>query len=268
MSGTETVGTRSGRPPSGEAVLSRAFRIMRAFRATGERLPLHVLATRAGLPKSSTSRISGQLVDLGALERDDDGNFAVGLHLLEIASLAPRGHGLRTAALPVMEDLHHVTRQHVLLAVRDGEDGVLIERLSAEDATAVLYRVGGRIPLHQTGIGVALLMNAPDQIVQASVARAADPGALRRTLASARSEGVCAVTAPNPLRGGPASISTVAAPVVDRLGQGLGAISIVTPSDRAAYVAHKVAVRAAALAISRGMAAYGFTRGPAQPDLR
>lgn len=50
-----------------------------------------------------------------------------------------------------MEDLHHVTRQHILLAVREGDGGVLVERLSAADATAVKYRVGGRIPSARPG---------------------------------------------------------------------------------------------------------------------
>ena len=53
-----------------------------------------------------------------------------------VASLAPRGHGLRATALPYMADLHHATGQHVLLAVRDGGAAVLVGRLSARGAGA------------------------------------------------------------------------------------------------------------------------------------
>lgn len=80
-------------------------------------------------------------------------SFVIGLRLLEIASLAPRGHGLRQTALPYMEDLYVVFHQHVLLAVRDGTEAVLVERLSARGAAKVLYQVGGRMPLHATGVG-------------------------------------------------------------------------------------------------------------------
>ncbi|MGI9006774.1 MAG: IclR family transcriptional regulator domain-containing protein [Streptosporangiaceae bacterium] len=80
---------------------------------------------------------------------------------LEVSSLAPRGNGLRQTALPFMADLHVATRQHVLLAVRDGSEAVLVERLSARGAAKVLYRVGGRMPLHATGVGLCLLANAP-----------------------------------------------------------------------------------------------------------
>jgi DNA-binding IclR family transcriptional regulator len=249
MSGTRPSGG-SGRPTVGEPILERAFRLLRTF-GDGEVLTLHQLSARAGLPKSTALRIANQLVAVGALERREDGGYVIGLHLLELASLAPRGHGLRAAALPVMEDLHHVTRQHILLAVRDGEEGVLVERLSAVDATAVKYRVGGRMPLGETGIGLALLAHAPESVRAACLERAADPARFRRLLAMTRTEGVCALSGPNPLATGPEVISTVAAPILDRSGEPLGAISLVSPGPGGAHVANRVAIRAASLTIAR-----------------
>ena len=111
---------RGRKPPVGEPVLERAFRLLAAFGPADRSLSLTAMSARAGMPKSSALRIARQLVDCGALERQGDADFVIGLRLLEIASLAPRGHGLRQMALPYMEDLHVATRQHVLLAVRDG----------------------------------------------------------------------------------------------------------------------------------------------------
>ena len=152
------------RPPHGEPVLNRAFRILAAFGPDDRSLSLTSLSARAGLPAPSALRIARQLVELGALERDEEGRYMVGLRLLEIASLAPRGHGLRGTALPYMEDLHHATGQHVLLAVRDGHEAILVERLSAHRAGQVLYRIGGRMPMHATGVGLVLLAHAPVQV--------------------------------------------------------------------------------------------------------
>lgn len=248
---TEDSSRRSGRPPNGEPILDRAFRILGAFREAGESLPLHTLAARAGVPKSTTSRIATRLVHIGALERVDDGDFVVGLQLLEIASLAPRGHGLRAAALPYLEDLHRVTRQHILLAVRDGQEAVLVERLSARDAAAVKYRVGGRMPLDTTGIGIALLAHAPDQVREDVLADSADATRVRQLMAMTRSEGVCSATGPNPLGTGPATMFTVAAPVLSRHGEALAAISLVAPDQDASPVAVRVALRTTSLAVSR-----------------
>jgi hypothetical protein len=138
---------RGRKPPTGEPLLERAFRLLAAFRPGDRSLSLTAMSARAHIPKSSALRIARQLVDCGALERRDDAEFVIGLRLLEIASLAPRGHGLRQTALPFMEDLHVATGQHVLLAVRDGTEAVLVERLSTRGAGKVLYRVGGRMPL-------------------------------------------------------------------------------------------------------------------------
>ncbi|QJY46089.1 IclR family transcriptional regulator [Pseudonocardia broussonetiae] len=264
MSGTESAPRPSGRPPVGEPIVDRAFRLLRTFAAAGESLSLQALAARSGLPKSTVLRIAGQLVHVGALERREDGEFVVGLGLLEIASLAPRGHGLRAAALPVMEDLHHVTRQHILLAVREGDEGVLVERLSAADATPVKYRVGGRIPLGETGIGIALLSGAPDDVRQGCLARAAEPDRLRDLLAMVRREGVCALTASNPVTGGPDVISTVAAPIPGAAGTVIGAISLVAPGPDGTQIAHRVAIRTATLAIARAVRG----RDPVRPAQR
>ncbi|MEV5758312.1 helix-turn-helix domain-containing protein [Streptomyces tendae] len=190
----------------GEPVLEQASRVLGAFTETGEGLAIHTLAARAGLPESTTSRIAAQLTDVGALERLGNGDFVVGLQLLAIASLAPRGHGLRSAALPFMQDLHRVTGQHILLAVRDGDEAVLVERLSARGAAAVKYRVGGRLPLIGTGTGIALLAHAPGPIRKQALAGAA---CVRRLLATIRTDGVCAVTA---LRRASVAISRGAGP--------------------------------------------------------
>ncbi|OON79243.1 IclR family transcriptional regulator [Streptomyces tsukubensis] len=251
MSGTPAPPRRSGRPAHGEPILERAFRVLGAFAEAGEGLQLHRLAARSGLPKSTTSRIAAQLMSVGALERLDNGDFVVGLQLLEIASLAPRGHGLRAAALPFMEDLHQVTGQHILLAVRDGHEAVLVERLSARDAAAVKYRVGGRLPLTETGIGIALLAHAPERVRDDALAAATDAGRLRRFMAAIRGEGVCAMTTPNPLSAGPTTMSTVAAPILNREGDPLGALSLVAPDEGGSQATARLALRTASLAISR-----------------
>ena len=122
-----------------------------AFDAGHRSLSLGELSRRSGIPTSSTLRLAGRLMAWGALERAPTAGSPIGLRLWEVASLAPRGQGLKQVALPFMGDLEEVTRQHVLLAVRDGDDALLVERLSAHQAMPVLYRVGGRLPLHSTG---------------------------------------------------------------------------------------------------------------------
>ena len=84
---------RGRRPAQGEPVLDRAFRILAAFEPGQRSLSLAALSRRAGLPKPTALRLARKLVQWGALERAASGEYVVGLRLLEIASLAPRGTG-------------------------------------------------------------------------------------------------------------------------------------------------------------------------------
>lgn len=254
---------RGGKPVRGEPVLDRAFRIMTAFGPAQRSLSLAALSARAGLPKATTLRLARKLVEWGALEQAADGEYVVGLRLLEVASLAPRGHGLRATALPYLEDLHHATGQHVLLAVRDGGHAVLIERLSARGAGRVLYRVGGRLPLHATGVGLALLAHAPvalqEEVIGGdltlrpeNVTRA--PHELRAQLAAVRQQGIAVMS-----RNLPEPMTSVAAPILAQQGAPVAAISVVTLSEHAEPAALTPAVVAVARAISRGLSAAGLS---------
>jgi DNA-binding IclR family transcriptional regulator len=181
---------RGKRPARGDPVVDRAFALLAAFDARHRVLSLGELSRRSGIPASSALRLAGRLLAWGALERGEDGRFSVGVRLWEVASLAPRGQGLKQVALPFMGDLEEVTRQHVLLAVRDGVDALLVERLSGHQAMPVLYRVGGRLPLHSTGVGLVLLAFADPAFQESVLERplvhepervAVSPAALRRT---------------------------------------------------------------------------------------
>ena len=252
---------RGRRPAHGEPVLDRACRLLACFDPGTTSLPLTSLAARAGLPKATASRLAHKLVELGALERTADGDFVIGLRLLEVASLAPRGHGLRETALPYLEDLHHATRQHVLLAVRDGHEAVLVERLSARGAGRVMYRVGGRMPLHSTGVGMALLAHAPTDVqeeiaagdlLQSPENTRLSPHELRSRLAGVRRDGVAIVARPQP-----EPMTSVAAAIIDRERRVLGAISVVTRSAKIEAAILTPAVIAVARSISRAVSGPG-----------
>ena len=249
---------RGRRPLHGEPVLDRAFRILGSFGPDDRSLSLTSLSARAGLPAPSALRIARQLVDLGALERDEEGRYMVGLRLLEIASLAPRGHGLRGTALPYMEDLHHATGQHVLLAVRDGHEAILVERLSAHRAGRVLYRIGGRMPMHATGVGLILLAHAPLPVQEEvlagdlTVAPENTPLAasdLRIRLAAVRRDGVAVVSRPQP-----EPMISVACGIFGPDRTPLAAVSVITRAAAAEPAALTPAVIAVARTISRASA--------------
>jgi DNA-binding IclR family transcriptional regulator len=238
-------------------VIARATQLLTAFTAERPTLTLSQLALRTGLPLTTTHRLVGELVECGLLERGPAGTFHIGLRLWEIASLAPRGLGLRELALPFMEDLFAVTHENVQLGIRDGLESVFVERIAGRDAVPVLTRVGGRFALHGTGIGRVLLAHAPPDVQEAVLAgpliqytplTITAPDELRRVLADVRAHGY----AVNDRQITMDSLS-VAAPVRGADAGVVAAVSIVVQAGSASAAAFVPAVQATARGISRAL---------------
>lgn len=236
-------------------VTQRVLGLLAAFDAEHPGLALTELARRSGLPLSTAHRLVGELAGWGALERGDDGRYRIGLRLWEIGALAPRSVGLREAALPFLTDLQEVTGENVQLAVLDGTEVVYVERLSGRRAVNVITRVGGRLPLHATGVGLVLLAHAPPELQERVLAAPlrrytertiATPAQLRRVLADVRRDGVAVSDRQIEL-----VALSVAAPVRGPGGDVVAALSVVVRAEGCDPRAFVPVVRAAARGVSR-----------------
>lgn len=177
---------------------ARVFQLLDAFNSAANGLSLTEISRRSGLPLTTVHRFAHELRRLGVLECDPDGRYRIGLRLWEIAAHAPRGVGLREAAMPFLEDLYEATHENVQLAVRDAHDVVYIEHIAGRRAVGVRTQVGLRFPLHATGVGLVLLAFA-DEALQEEVMNAPlagftpktiqDASVLRHELADVRQQG-------------------------------------------------------------------------------
>ena len=135
-----------------------------------------------------------------------------------------------------------------------------LERLCAHDTRPVRFRVGGRMPLSTTGVGLVLLAFAPAKVQERALdefapgaghARMHTPEDLRRKLNEIR-RGDYAVST----RAKPWPRTTAGAPV--REGQRVvAAVSVVAPSTDFDMSAYAPAIRTTARAISRQMTSLG-----------
>ena len=235
--------------------------VLDAFTRARPALSLSELARATGLPLSTAHRVVAELLAWGGLERDPDGRLRIGLRLWEVGALAPRGLGLREAALPFMEDLYEVTHQNVQLAVRDDTELVFVERIAGRDAVPVQTQVGGRFALPPTGVGLVLLAYAPAEVQERVLAAplrrytahtVTDPRQLRRVLAEVRRTGVAVSD-----RQVTTDAVSVAAPVTAG-DEVVAALSVVVRGDSAGAVrALEPGVRAAARGISRTLGQAG-----------
>ncbi|WP_206641368.1 IclR family transcriptional regulator [Nonomuraea polychroma] len=253
----------------GRTVSSRLLDVLFAFRPGHSRLTLADLTRRTGMPHATVRRLALHLVEAGALDRAPDGGFTVGVRMWQLGALAPLAVPLRTVALPFMDDLHTTLRQHVQLAVLEGAEAVIVERLSAADAVGVISRVGGSLPLHSSGVGKVLLAHADagllDRVIEQGMTRytprtITEPARLKDTLEECRRTGVAVVreeTTPG--------VDSVATRIIDADGEVVAALSVVVRSGSVDLRTVIPAVVTSGLGVSRRLGRHPPVRSRLHP---
>jgi DNA-binding IclR family transcriptional regulator len=220
----------------GRTVTSRVLAILDAFDFENPRLTLSAISRRSGLSLTTVHRLVAELAAWRALERDDDGCYRTGLRLWEAGLLSALHTRIRELAMPFMQGLYEATRENVHLAVRDGDEALYVEKLAGHRSVSIISRTGGRLPLHTTGVGKALLAFESPEYVERYLAlplarptrySLSEPGRLSRDLRATRARGF-SVTKEEMTLGN----CSVAGPVLDADGQPLAAVGVVVHSVR------------------------------------
>ncbi|MEU7832596.1 MULTISPECIES: IclR family transcriptional regulator [unclassified Nonomuraea] len=149
---------------SGQSGVARAMSILKAFAGDQIELSLTEICERTQLASSTAHRWLQELVTQGALERLPSGRYCLSRLIWEIGTRCPRASILRDIAMPVLQDLYQSTRGHVVLAMPADDKALVVERLLKNISVQPVGRVGGRLPLHATCVGKAILAYAPAEV--------------------------------------------------------------------------------------------------------
>lgn len=222
-------------PEAPRSMLTKASDILAAFSIEHPVLTQAEITRRANLPHSTTRRLVAEMVEHGMLERAQDGKLMLGLRLWELGSLSHRVLPLRDTAIPFMTVLNQALGQHVQLAVREGNEAVIVERLSATNAVGLALDLRNRVSLHASAAGKALLAFAPETEITALLEHPLPkftpqtitrPERLRRNLDDIRRQGYALVRQETQL-----GIAAIAAPIRTQRRQIVASLSVVVPND-------------------------------------
>lgn len=152
----------------GEGVLARTMRVLQCFTDEEPALSAAEIAMRTALPSSTLHRLLASLTEYGLLTRAPGHRYTIGARLWELGELSPLSLRLRETALPHMLRLYEATGENVHLAVLDGAapetaTALYVGRLTGQGSIPLLSRMGGRHPLHTTGVGKALLSTRDEE---------------------------------------------------------------------------------------------------------
>ncbi|MEU9734754.1 IclR family transcriptional regulator [Streptomyces sp. NPDC048002] len=199
---------------------------------------LSELTRSMGLPKSTVQRCVETLHTAGWIEQEsaDTKRWVIGIRPFSVAVTAIQRGGLRDRAIPVMNRLSAETEETIHLAVQDGREIVLVERVDSPHAIRAVSPVGARGPLHASSNGKAILSALPDSEITAYVAGGlesptdatiVDADALADEIADVRAAGFAVCR--GELQDGVFSVASV---IPDRSGHPAAALSVSGPRDR------------------------------------
>lgn len=201
-------------------------------------LTLEQVCAKTGLPKATAFRIILNLVRSGYLVETEDG-YWLGLKLLRFGALVEDRLDLKEQASPFLERLLDELNETVHLAVFDDVLRVVyLEKLTPRRAVGIIMsKVGVTSPMHCTGLGKAMAAFRPEGEIREYVrthglerytdTTITDEDEFLRELQEIRSRGYATDNGEHA-----ASVRCIAAPIRDRSGAVIGAISIAGPDTR------------------------------------
>src|SRR5699024_5053443 len=182
---------------SGGTVLDRVLRILAAFDVHRRQLPIAELSRLTDIPLATTYRLVTQLTAEDILTRYANGTVGLGMRLWELAARSSPALSLRTAAMPFLDDVQAIFRQHTQLSVLDDQELLVVERLSSRNSVVNQATVATRMPVHTVSMGLVQLAFQPQHVIEQyfvshpAVLEVTYPqsGSITHTLAQIRREG-------------------------------------------------------------------------------
>lgn len=207
-----------------------------------------------GFTRSTTHRLVKALEEHGLLMTAGGRGYRLGPRLLGLAAAAMRDLPLRDLAHPALERLAWATAESAQLYVRDGDRRVCIDAVESTAELRTIVAVGASLPLTKGSAGKVFLAWADTSDRERLLSGIPDPkdmAALARQIAATRRRGWASSVGERET-----GVASVSAPVFDRTGDLLAAVSVSGPANRIGTgggTRYASAVRAAADQIAEAL---------------
>jgi len=218
--------------------LQRAMNVLDALLDARAPLSLEQICAYTGLAKSTAFRIIVNLLHGQYLVETEKG-YWLGLKMLRFGALVEEKLDLVQQARPFLIQLRDQVNETIHLAVPDDDWRVVyLEKLSTQHAVGLMMsRVGSTAPMHCTALGKAMAAFRPEDEIShwihthslepATDATITEEDAFLQELREIRSRGYAVDKGEFEL-----SVRCVAAPIRDRTGTVIAAVSISSPDTR------------------------------------
>lgn len=226
--------------------VANAARVLKAFSSSDRELGVSELARRLGLGKSTVHRLLVTLAAEQLLDQNPEtGKYRLGLSMYELGTSVATNLGLHEAVVPPMAELRRRTQETVQVGVLDGREVVYVERLDAPTTLEMFMRIGHRNAANSTSSGKTLLAHLPKAQLDRTLdgwelpvqtnKTISDASALQKELKRVREQGYAHNISESEL-----GVVSAAAPIRDRTGTVIAALSCAGPEERIAPALHQL----------------------------
>lgn len=144
--------------------LQRGLDILEDLHAQAHDQSLSAVAERLGLPPNSTLRLLSTLEVNGYVERDTDSlKYRLTRKPASLALSGVREQSLLEASLPLMRDLRNATGETVLLSIIEHGMGIVLEQIQSTHIFRFVCNPGAYHAIHAAAPAKAILATLPKQ---------------------------------------------------------------------------------------------------------
>lgn len=218
-----------------DIALAKGLRVLELLANAGGPMRVSSIAQELALPKSGVHRLLGTLCDLGFAAQDEQTRlYSARLRTWELGAAILGVHPLKTAAGPVMLELHRQLHETVNLLVREDDDMLFLDKILSPRPQRFTTQPGMRRPMLSTASGLVVLAHEPDAamvvdriIKTVTSAKDLDARKIMKEVAKAGHNGY----AISESRWTPGIVG-IAAPIIGRDGRAVGTLAVSGPDGR------------------------------------
>lgn len=212
--------------------VERALDVLLCFSSKDE-WGLTEISGRVGLHKSTVFRLLATLEERGFVVRDEaTEKYRLGLRILELSANLHRSDDPAILLLPEMEKLRDRLAETVTLYVRDRTERVRIQAVQSTQAIRRVAPVGARLPL-AVGASSKVLLAFSEMSLRASVLSDSSwPATVDREQYIKQLDDIMTAGYATSIEEREPGAAAVAAPVFNRAGKLVAALSVSGPSNR------------------------------------
>ena len=226
---------RDLRNAPGSQSLERGLDILEIVEAESGDIGVREIARRLRLSPTIVQRMVTSLARRGYVAKDSEtARYRLGFRALALGANSDQGADYIATARRELERLAHAHSLNGFVSVLNGGRAVYLLAIQAEAPVAIKVAPGSEMPLHSTAAGKVLLGSLSDTEVRKLLGNGrlaaitphtiTDPATLIASLAKVRKQGFAIVVEEN-IRG----VLSVGAPILDRTGKVLAALSVAFP---------------------------------------